>query len=52
MPLKKGKSPNIMSGNIKELVRSGYPQKQSVAIAEEKAGKSKDMQSKKSMKKK
>ena len=41
MPLKKGKSSKVVSGNIQELMRSGYPQKQSVAIALDKAGKSK-----------
>lgn len=41
MPLKKGKSDKIVSGNIAELVRSGRPQKQAVAIAMEKAGKKK-----------
>lgn len=33
MPLKKGKSKKIISGNIAELQRSGRPQKQAVAIA-------------------
>ena len=33
MPLKKGKSKKIISKNIGELQRSGYPPKQSVAIA-------------------
>lgn len=33
MPLKKGKSPKTVSGNIKELMHAGYPQKQAVAIA-------------------
>ena len=33
MPLKKGKSKKIISSNVDELRRSGYPQKQAVAIA-------------------
>jgi hypothetical protein len=41
MPLKKGKSKKVIGSNISELRRSGYPEKQSVAIAMNKAGKSK-----------
>ena len=41
MPLKKGKSNKTVSENVAELVRSGYPQSQAVAIAMNKAGKSK-----------
>ena len=33
MPLKKGRSRKVISSNIRELKRSGRPQKQSVAIA-------------------
>jgi hypothetical protein len=33
MPLKKGKSDKVRAENIGELRRSGYPEKQAVAIA-------------------
>ncbi len=33
MPLKKGSSKEVISKNIRELVHSGKPQKQAIAIA-------------------
>ena len=38
MPLIKGKSKKVVSKNISELVRSGRPQKQAIAISLAKAG--------------
>ncbi len=39
MPLKKGRSREVISANIAELMHAGKPQAQAVAIAMEKAGK-------------
>lgn len=41
MPLKKGKSKKVVSANIRELMKTGRPQKQAVAIAMSTARKSK-----------
>ena len=40
MPLMKGHSKGIVSENIRELMHSGRPQKQAIAIAMSEAGKS------------
>lgn len=40
MPLKKGKSAKVVSGNIRELMHTGkFTQAQAIAIAMQKAGK-------------
>ncbi len=46
VPLKKGKSKAVVSSNIREMVKAGYPQKQAVAASLETArrsGKKKEM---------
>ena len=40
MPLKKGSSKAVISSNIRTEMHHGKPQKQAIAIAYEKAGKS------------
>lgn len=33
MPLKKGKSKNVISSNIREMIKAGHPRKQAIAAA-------------------
>ena len=41
MPLRKGKQPKTITGNIRQLVQEGFSRTQAVAIALSKAGKKK-----------
>lgn len=45
MPLKGGKSRKVVAENIREMMGSGHPQKQAVAAAMRKAGRSKKRKS-------
>jgi hypothetical protein len=45
MPLKRGSSAKTIATNIRELMHSGRPQKQAIAIAYSKAGKSRKSKS-------
>ena len=47
MPLKKGSSKKIVSENVSEMVKSGYPRDQAVAASMSKAGKGRSKTAKK-----
>jgi hypothetical protein len=51
MPLKSGKSKDVISYNIAEMIRAGHPNDQAVAAAYSKAGLSKDKKKNKKEKK-
>lgn len=47
MPLKPGKSQNVISSNIRKEIAAGKPREQAIAIALNNAGKSKKKKAKK-----
>lgn len=51
MPLRKGSGKSVIAFNIRELVHSGRPQNQAIAIAMHTAGKSRKMVPRKAVRK-
>lgn len=49
MPLTSGHAQKTISGNIRELMHRGRPQKQAIAIAMDKAGKKRTPKARKSV---
>jgi hypothetical protein len=47
VPLKKGSNQQVISGNIREMVKAGHPQKQAIAASMRMAGKARNKSGKK-----